>query len=196
MILGTWPEGLKTKASGTQPPRRQAWTELPSPHFEGAWEKQTWSPAHLKRAKTILRNFPVHCINPQSPVAPSSKTLGEIPRRQADVTRCQRPITGERVQMNTCEIAHDLYQYAVIDGCIRYRVLLVYARLNTNNTLDFIDSITEKCLFLLRAYSRIAPRSFLPSSSGTTETVRDQIPTGTTTLTTPEQQGRALPEDG
>jgi transposase len=39
--------------------------------------------------------------------------------------RYERPVPGERVQMDTCKIAPKLYQYTAIDDCTRVRVLAI-----------------------------------------------------------------------
>ncbi|MBF4270308.1 hypothetical protein EAY71_25950, partial [Vibrio anguillarum] len=45
-------------------------------------------------------------------------------RRRKDFQRYERPIPGDRVQMDTCKIAPGVYQYTAIDDCSRYRVSL------------------------------------------------------------------------
>jgi transposase len=44
-------------------------------------------------------------------------------RRKKDYIRYQRPIPGDRVQMDTIRIAPGLYQYTAIDDCTKYKVL-------------------------------------------------------------------------
>ena len=60
-------------------------------------------------------------------------------RRKKDFKRYERPIPGDRVQMDTCKIAPGIYQYTAIDDCSRYRVLRCYSRRKAANTADFID---------------------------------------------------------
>lgn len=60
-------------------------------------------------------------------------------RKKKDFIRYQRPIPGDRVQMDTCKIAPGIYQYTAIDDCSRYRVLDVFNRRLFANTLIFID---------------------------------------------------------
>ena len=50
---------------------------------------------------------------------------------------------GDRIQiqMDTCKIGSNLYQYATIDDCTRYSVLRLYDRRTTANTLDFLEAV-------------------------------------------------------
>ncbi len=58
---------------------------------------------------------------------------------------CKLP--GERVQMDVCKIAGNLYQYTAIDDCTRYKVLALYKRRTAKNTLDFLDQVMERMPF-------------------------------------------------
>jgi transposase InsO family protein len=68
-------------------------------------------------------------------------------RRKKDYIRYQRPIPGDRVQMDTIKIAPGLYQYTAIDDCTRYRVLGLYSRRTAANTLLFLDKVIEETPF-------------------------------------------------
>ena len=68
------------------------------------------------------------------------------------VIRYNRPIPGDRVQMDVCKIARGLYQYTAIDDCTRYKVLRLYSRRTAGNTLDFLDAVMEEMPF---AFQRI-----------------------------------------
>lgn len=47
--------------------------------------------------------------------------------------RYNRPIPGERIQIDTCKIANGIYQYTAIDDCTRFRVLGIYSRRTAQN---------------------------------------------------------------
>lgn len=81
-------------------------------------------------------------------------------RRKKDFIRYQRPIPGERVQMDTCKIAPGLYQYTAVDDCTRYRVLRTYARRTANNTLDFLDCVLEEMPFPIQRIQTDRGREF------------------------------------
>ena len=61
--------------------------------------------------------------------------------------RYNRPIPGDRVQMDTCKIAPGIYQYTAIDDCTRYRVLGVYPRRNSQSSIDFLHRVIEEMPF-------------------------------------------------
>lgn len=58
-----------------------------------------------------------------------------------------RPIPGDRVQLDTCKIAPGIYQYTAIDDCSRYQVIDIYPRRTSANTLKFIDKVIEETPF-------------------------------------------------
>ena len=74
------------------------------------------------------------------------KPLKKI-RKKSQYIRYERPIPGDRVQMDTCKIAAGIYQYTSIDDCTRYRVLRLYNRRTAANTMDFIDCVFDEMPF-------------------------------------------------
>lgn len=77
--------------------------------------------------------------------------LKQLPRRK-HCTRYERPVPGERVQMDTCKIAPEIYQYTAIDDCTRCRVLRIYAKRNSINTLNFIDELITELPFPIQRF--------------------------------------------
>lgn len=73
-----------------------------------------------------------------------------IQRKKKDFQRYQRPIPGDRVQMDTTKIAPGIYQYTAVDDCSRYRVLAVFKRRTASNTLLFLDQVVEEMPFPIR----------------------------------------------
>ena len=70
-----------------------------------------------------------------------------VQRKKKDFKRYQRPIPGDRVQMDTCKIAPGIYQYTSIDDCSRYRVLAVFNRRTAANTVTFLEQVVEEMPF-------------------------------------------------
>ncbi|MZI00452.1 DDE-type integrase/transposase/recombinase, partial [Dickeya dianthicola] len=81
-------------------------------------------------------------------------------RRKADFIRYERPVPGDRVQMDTCKIGPGLYQYISVDDCTRYRVLRLYSRRTAANTLDFIDGVIEEMPFPIQRIQTDRGREF------------------------------------
>jgi len=75
------------------------------------------------------------------------KPLAKPTRKKAEYMRCRRPIPGERIRMDTCKTAPNLYRYTAIDDCTRYRVLQIYKKRTAGNTLDFLDRVLEQLPF-------------------------------------------------
>ncbi len=81
-------------------------------------------------------------------------------RRKTDFIRYQRPIPGDRIQMDTCKIAPGQYQYTAIDDCTRYRVLRLYSRRTAKNTLNFIEATVEEMPFPIQRIQTDRGREF------------------------------------
>ncbi len=81
-------------------------------------------------------------------------------RRKKDYIRYERPIPGDRVQMDTSKIGTGLYQYTAVDDCTRYRVLRLYSRRTAANTLDFIDCVLEEMPFPIQRIQTDRGREF------------------------------------
>jgi transposase InsO family protein len=74
-------------------------------------------------------------------------SLVKTRRPRKSVKRYAREIPGERVQIDTCEIADDLYQYTAIDDCTRMKILKLYPQKSAENSLDFIEYVIEEMPF-------------------------------------------------
>jgi len=61
--------------------------------------------------------------------------------------RYNRPIPGDRVQMDVCKIASRLYQYTAIDDCSRFKVVELFPRRTATNTLKFLETVIEQMPF-------------------------------------------------
>jgi transposase InsO family protein len=68
-------------------------------------------------------------------------------KRKKQFKRYNRPVPGDRIQMDTCKIAPGIYQYTAVDDCSRWRVLEIYKRPTANNTLQFLDLVMEQFPF-------------------------------------------------
>jgi transposase InsO family protein len=81
-------------------------------------------------------------------------------RRQQRYRRYQRPVPGDRVQMDTCKIAPGLYQYTAVDDCSRFLVVALYPRRKAAHTLDFIDRVIEQMPFPIQRFQTDNGREF------------------------------------
>jgi transposase InsO family protein len=68
-------------------------------------------------------------------------------RTRKTVKRYAREIPGDRVQMDTCEITKQLYQYTAIDDCTRLKVIKLYTEKSARNSLDFLEYVFEELPF-------------------------------------------------
>jgi transposase InsO family protein len=61
--------------------------------------------------------------------------------------RYQKECPGERVQMDVCKIAPQLYQFTAIDDCTRLKVLRLYPNKSAASTLDFLTHLQRELPF-------------------------------------------------
>ncbi|KIE04088.1 Transposase, partial [Candidatus Jidaibacter acanthamoeba] len=66
-------------------------------------------------------------------------------RKQVKRYNCKIP--GERVQMDVCKIAQGVYQYTAIDDCTRYKILGIYKRRTSLNTVNFLECVIKHMPF-------------------------------------------------
>lgn len=81
-------------------------------------------------------------------------------RRKKKFNRYQRPVPGDRIQIDTCKIAPGIYQYTAVDDCSRWRVLELYKRRTAANTLEFIDIMVEEFPFPIQRIQSDRGREF------------------------------------
>jgi len=64
-------------------------------------------------------------------------------RKRKRQNRYERPIPGERVQVDTIKIAPGLYQYTAIDDCTRWLLTSLYSRRTAKNSVDFLEMVKD-----------------------------------------------------
>jgi len=97
----------------------------------------------------------IHKVLVRNDVKPFKKR-----KKKSEYIRYQRPIPGDRVQMDTCKIAPGIYQYTSVDDCSRYRVLAVFSRRTAANTLTFLDQVIEEMPFPIQRIQTDRGREF------------------------------------
>ncbi|MFV0644580.1 MAG: IS481 family transposase [Sphingomonadaceae bacterium] len=84
---------------------------------------------------------------------------GQLKRRKSP-KRYSRPIPGDRVQMDVCKIAPGHYHYAAIDDCSRYKVMGLYPRRTSANTIRFLERVVEEMPFPIQRIQTDRGREF------------------------------------
>lgn len=92
-------------------------------------------------------------------IGQQAKPLKKL-KRKKKFNRYQRPIPGDRIQIDTCKIAPGIYQYTAVDDCSRWRVLELYKRRTASNTLEFIDIMVEEFPFPIQRIQSDRGREF------------------------------------
>ena len=82
-------------------------------------------------AATIHKVLTRHGLN----VLPARKRGRRKPKRY------DRPVPGDRVQMDTCKIRPGLYQFTAIDDCSRFLVAFLARRRSAHATLRFLGQV-------------------------------------------------------
>jgi transposase InsO family protein len=96
---------------------------------------------------THLSLATIHKVLTRNQVSPLKRK-----RRVKTWNRYERPIPGERVQMDTCKIAPGLYLYTAVDDCTRYMVVGLYAKRTAAHTLDFLERVFEETPFAIQRF--------------------------------------------
>lgn len=68
-------------------------------------------------------------------------------RKHNDIIRYNRPIPGDRVQIDVTKIGPKCYQFTAIDDCTRLRVLRLYSNKKAESTVDFLGHILDTLQF-------------------------------------------------
>lgn len=68
-------------------------------------------------------------------------------RRHKRFNRYERPVPGERVQVDTVKIAPGMYQYTAIDDCTRWLLTALYPRRTAKNSVDFLEMVKDAMPF-------------------------------------------------
>jgi len=68
-------------------------------------------------------------------------------RKHGDIIRYNRPIPGDRVQIDVTKIGPKCYQFTAIDDCTRLRTLRLYANKKADSTVDFLGHILDTFQF-------------------------------------------------
>jgi transposase InsO family protein len=97
----------------------------------------------------------IHKVLTRNQVSPLKRK-----RRVKSWKRYERPIPGERVQMDTCKIAPGLYLYTAVDDCTRYMVIGLYAKRTAAHTLDFLERVFEETPFAIQRFQTDRGREF------------------------------------
>jgi transposase InsO family protein len=90
---------------------------------------------------------------------PLDKTL-----RKPHCHRYERPIPGDRVQMDTMKVVPGIYQFTAIDDCSRYKVIGIYPRRSAECTLQFIDDLLYEMPFPIQTIQTDRGREFFALS--------------------------------
>jgi len=86
--------------------------------------------------------------------------LSSRPKWRKFPKRYNRPIPGDRVQIDVCKIAPGHYHYVAVDDCSRYRVLGLYPRRTGTNTVLFLERVIEEMPFPIQRIQTDRGREF------------------------------------
>ena len=64
-------------------------------------------------------------------------------RKHTDYTRYNRPIPGDRVQIDVTKIGPKCYQFTAIDDCTRMRALKLYSNKKAESAVDFLGYLLD-----------------------------------------------------
>jgi len=111
----------------------------------------------LFRSNNIMLSLAtIHKVLTRNHVPP----IKRLKKKKSEFIRYQRPIPGDRVQMDTTKITTGIFQFTAVDDCSRWRVLDVYNRATAKNTVEFIDKVVEEMPFPIQRVQTDRGREF------------------------------------
>ena len=98
-----------------------------------------------QRISTHLPRIHKIAISAPTVLASKGNNLPNIKkyRKHNDITRYNRPIPGDRVQIDVTKIALKCYQFTAIDDCTRLRAVRLYPNKKAESTVDFLGHILD-----------------------------------------------------
>jgi transposase InsO family protein len=64
-------------------------------------------------------------------------------RKHQEIKRYNRPIPGDRVQLDVMKVRSKCYQFTAVDDCTRLRVLRLYPSKHAENTVNFLSEVID-----------------------------------------------------
>ncbi|MGE0207429.1 MAG: IS481 family transposase, partial [Candidatus Babeliales bacterium] len=110
-------------------------------------DKHNFGPQNI--STHLLRN---HDIRLSSPTVwrvlnrHNVKPLKKYKKHQ-EIKRYNRPLPGDRVQMDVMKVRAKCYQFTAVDDCTRLRVLRLYSSKHAENTVKFLYEVIENIGF-------------------------------------------------
>ena len=101
----------------------------------------------------------IHKVLTRNDVKPFKKR-----KSKSEYIRYERPVPGDRVQMDTTKVAPGIIQYTAVDDCSRFRVLAVFPRRIGANTLLFLDLVIEEMPFPIQRIQTDRGREFFAAT--------------------------------
>jgi transposase InsO family protein len=80
----------------------------------------------------------------------SMNVMAERKRTRQKPKRYSRPVPGDRVQMDTCQILPGLYQFTAIDDCSRFLVARLAPRRSAAGTMALLDQVFDEMPFAIQ----------------------------------------------
>jgi transposase InsO family protein len=68
-------------------------------------------------------------------------------RKNQEIKRYNRPLPGDRVQMDVMKVRAKSYQFTAVDDCTRLRVIRLYSSKHAENTVKFLYEVIENIRF-------------------------------------------------
>lgn len=97
----------------------------------------------------LLRNYKIKLSSPTVWRVLNRHVVKPLKRykKHQEIKRYNRPIPGDRVQMDVMKVRSKCYQFTAVDDCTRLRVLRLYSSKHAENTVKFLSEVLGKFFF-------------------------------------------------
>jgi hypothetical protein len=125
----------------------EGWQDAGGPDSRVASGTTARREAAMERATSFARTPAFGGNDPQGAGASRAQRPPSPQMEPPEAEAYNRPVSGDRVQMDTCKIRPGLYQFTAIDDCSRFLVAGLAGRQSAHATLTFLDQVLEEMPF-------------------------------------------------
>jgi transposase InsO family protein len=110
-------------------------------------KEKNWGPQRISNFLLRKKDFTISSMTVHRYLVKNGAENIRILRKKTDYVRYNRPVPGDRVQLDVTKIRPGAYQFTAIDDCTRLRVIRIYPNKKASSTIQFLHEITTSFTF-------------------------------------------------
>lgn len=133
-------EGLKSKSKCTNHFPQQKVFEEQEKWILELRKKRKLGARRMQNELKRLYNFSLSLATIQK-ILNKHEVRPILRRKRKGLIRYERPVPGDRVQVDTIKIAPGCYQHTAIDDCTRWLMVDLFSRRTAENSIEFLEMV-------------------------------------------------------